>query len=1668
MLRVSCVAPAPPGQQWRFQCSVGVDCSDAEPRCIWLAVLRVVSPHTSPRPTPIASPRRRGSRRLIQRHRVSWAKGRRDGMVSSNENRRRPLSSGEVEGVSWHGPRTIYVQKNSQGFGFTLRHFIVYPPESSIHSLKDEENGNANGKGCPRSRLEPMDTIFVKSVKDNGPAQQAGLCTGDRLVKVNGQSILGKTYSQVIALIQNSENILELSIMPKDEDVLQLAYSQDAYLKDNEPYVGEAQNLPVPPPLCYPASKPGPPSPQPGLSLHSALDNWQCRPGASPLDNRPPAAPTPTSGWPGVPEDASGHIPPPARPRGRSSSALSALDFHFANHNAAISSATLTPPRKSSLPAPVRSHADSLCHQALSDWYYIQAEAAENTTPRHRSISQDCFAELGLALGPGPSPGSVPSAEQRRREALLSHQQAAAASHDSYWLGGLSGPGSRSCSEGLLAAYAEYEHNYGRSVETLAQASALVSARHEPPPHGPQTANYREQKMSAGHQHQTTASSPITASSTVPPSGRRGGQVAEPQTRRVKEEELVGYRSYSPSFSRKAGHPLQQAHSFREPSYSGPHLTWSPADCEGALVPRPQSTPALSASDEKRASLGEDRELLSPVSLNQEVVLRQKPPSGRRTPVQATRQPHYPPQAEPPEPIGLEPSRGTPSPVSGGPTPTRRANGSLAQHAYNSLSSIPFIDDPSSPGSDLQACYVPACSVVSSSTVATLSVSPTLSSISPFVTLCSQNLRSIKSRRSSYLLAITTERSKSCDEGLNTFREEGRVFSKLPKRVKSFFTDGSLESLRAQEEARSKRHSTSELGTITFSDIRREGWLHCKQILTEKGKKVGGGMRPWKRVFSVLRSHSLFLYKDKREAVLHGAGPGQDEHPPISIRGCLIDIAYSETKRKHTLRLTTQDFCEYLLQAEDRDDMLAWIRVIRENSKTGNEEIGFSGQALINKKLNDYRKHSLTGSKPDSSPRAHRMIPPFLLAKTDNASVNRARTDWVNTQRADGRGVSTVQIRLKSKTVATEMKSENFRGGPSWCFRFMRRKGLSIRARTTVCQQLPPDYQEKITNFGEFTQRKIEEYSIGPDQIINMDEVPLTFDLPLTRTVNKKGESSITLRTTGHERTNFTCVLGCTASGLKLPPMVIFKWITMPKEKIPNGISFKVNKKGWMMESVMKEWLNECYVKRPGGFSRQKKALLVLDSMRAHITDSVKAAIKSTSSIPAVIPGGTTKHLQPLDISVNHDNKALWGINIMKKAKKTGSPKAFGVRLEDCQPAVNHKFVPLIVEMCCGVVEETGLEYTGIYRVPGNNAMVSNLQEHLDKGLDINTAEERWQDLNVISSLLKSFFRKLPEPLFTDDKYNDFIDANRIEDAEDRLKTMKKLLHDLPDYYYHTLKFLVGHLKKVADNADKNKMEPRNLALVFGPTLVRTSEDNMTDMVIHMPDRYKIVETLILHHDWFFTDGELDKEEKDKRNMQPVPNIDHLLSNIGRPGMPGEASDSTTSNFLKSKFSSLSKKDLNARDFLPKSIISAVTRKRKKSLSTHLQDDSADEDSEHEPLRPNSFHCQHYQTTYPRPPAESSSSNVRPHNQARGLPIVPFWIRPTRLPSLYPSSSFYGTQQPDWNQSAPVHYRKTRGERTRAVSMNLDLELGRGEDRVRGWRAERVELIRVIEGPPGQ
>lgn len=79
-----------------------------------------------------------------------------------------------------------------------------------------------------------------------------------------------------------------------------------------------------------------------------------------------------------------------------------------------------------------------------------------------------------------------------------------------------------------------------------------------------------------------------------------------------------------------------------------------------------------------------------------------------------------------------------------------------------------------------------------------------------------------------------------------------------------------------------------------------------------------------------------------------------------------------------------------------------------------------------------------------------------------------------------------------------------------------------------------------------------------------------------------------------------------------------------------------------------------------------------------------------------------------------------------------GLPTSSGPLVENAALTLPHtlpcpcpQHVPLIVAACCRIVEARGLESTGIYRVPGNNAVVSSLQEQLNRGPgDINLQDE--------------------------------------------------------------------------------------------------------------------------------------------------------------------------------------------------------------------------------------------------------------------------------------------------------------------------------------------------------
>ncbi|GFV37975.1 SOCS box domain-containing protein [Trichonephila clavipes] len=52
---------------------------------------------------------------------------------------------------------------------------------------------------------------------------------------------------------------------------------------------------------------------------------------------------------------------------------------------------------------------------------------------------------------------------------------------------------------------------------------------------------------------------------------------------------------------------------------------------------------------------------------------------------------------------------------------------------------------------------------------------------------------------------------------------------------------------------------------------------------------------------------------------------------------------------------------------------------------------------------------------------------------------------WILKERDDGKAVSTVSIRMKARVIAREMNIVNFSGGPTWCYRFMKRNNLVVQ-----------------------------------------------------------------------------------------------------------------------------------------------------------------------------------------------------------------------------------------------------------------------------------------------------------------------------------------------------------------------------------------------------------------------------------------------------------------------------------------------------------------------------------------------------------------------------------------------------------------------------------------------
>ncbi|XP_062376741.1 rho GTPase-activating protein 12b isoform X2 [Sardina pilchardus] len=194
--------------------------------------------------------------------------------------------------------------------------------------------------------------------------------------------------------------------------------------------------------------------------------------------------------------------------------------------------------------------------------------------------------------------------------------------------------------------------------------------------------------------------------------------------------------------------------------------------------------------------------------------------------------------------------------------------------------------------------------------------------------------------------------------------------------------------------------------------------------------------------------------------------------------------------------------------------------------------------------------------------------------------------------------------------------------------------------------------------------------------------------------------------------------------------------------------------------------------------------------------------------------------------------------------------QVFGCSLSSlCQR--ENSTVPSFVRMCIDHVEKTGLSIDGLYRVSGNLAVIQKLRFAINHDETVELDDSKWEDIHVTTGALKMFFRELPEPLFTYASFNDFVNAIKSPDYQQRVGSVRDLIRQLPRPNQDTMQTLFKHLKRVIDHGDENRMTSQSVAIVFGPTLLRPEAES-GNMAVHMVYQNQIVELVLLEQESIF------------------------------------------------------------------------------------------------------------------------------------------------------------------------------------------------------------------------
>ena len=185
----------------------------------------------------------------------------------------------------------------------------------------------------------------------------------------------------------------------------------------------------------------------------------------------------------------------------------------------------------------------------------------------------------------------------------------------------------------------------------------------------------------------------------------------------------------------------------------------------------------------------------------------------------------------------------------------------------------------------------------------------------------------------------------------------------------------------------------------------------------------------------------------------------------------------------------------------------------------------------------------------------------------------------------------------------------------------------------------------------------------------------------------------------------------------------------------------------------------------------------------------------------------------------------------------------------------------------------------GIYRISGIASNIKKLKNLFEtKMVPSLLQNEDWiiQDIHCVPSVVKLFFRELPEPLCPEKMYTLLRKGATISagnsDTREAMPYFKEALHFLSSYQYKTLKHLMTHLQKVSGHSSETGMSSKNLAIVWAPNLLRTPLSNLEEhskLQSNLVQNTLIVQYMIDNAKWLFEAQELHEKKKVTSQLPP-------------------------------------------------------------------------------------------------------------------------------------------------------------------------------------------------------